>query len=121
MAVATSTLLGRPLWYELMTTDMKRPKRSTGTLWAGPRRRSKGAGQPYTMFNRGKAKDASVGDGCRRAEDRGRCGEEETASALAASGVLDSHGRFTGLGVACEVGQRELRPAVEAPEDVHPE
>ena len=23
MAVATSTLLGRPVWYELMTTDMK--------------------------------------------------------------------------------------------------
>ena len=23
MTVATSTLLGRPLWYELMTTDMK--------------------------------------------------------------------------------------------------
>ena len=24
MAVATSTLLGRPVWYELMTTDMSR-------------------------------------------------------------------------------------------------
>ena len=23
MTVATSTLLGRPLWYELMTTDLK--------------------------------------------------------------------------------------------------
>ena len=23
MAVATSTLLGRPVWYELMTSDMK--------------------------------------------------------------------------------------------------
>ena len=23
MSVATSTLLGRPVWYELMTTDMK--------------------------------------------------------------------------------------------------
>ena len=23
MAVATSTLLGRPVWYQLMTTDMK--------------------------------------------------------------------------------------------------
>jgi len=23
MTVASSTLLGRPLWYELMTTDMK--------------------------------------------------------------------------------------------------
>jgi predicted enzyme related to lactoylglutathione lyase len=23
MAVATSTVLGRPVWYELMTTDMK--------------------------------------------------------------------------------------------------
>jgi len=46
-----------------------------------------------------------------------------TASALAAYGVLNRHGRFTGLSVARlgEVAQRELRPAVEAPEDVHPE
>jgi hypothetical protein len=37
MSVATSTLLGRPVWYELMTTDMKRPKSSI-PMWSAGRR-----------------------------------------------------------------------------------
>ena len=32
MTVATSTLLGRPLWYELMTTDMKAAAQFYGTV-----------------------------------------------------------------------------------------
>jgi uncharacterized protein len=53
MTVATSTLLGRPLWYELMTTDMKAAEafyRAVAGWKASP---FAGAGQPYTMFNRG--------------------------------------------------------------------
>ena len=38
MTVAVSTLLGRPVWFELMTTDTKAPKRST-TRWSAGRQR----------------------------------------------------------------------------------
>ena len=53
MAVATSTLLGRPVWYELMTTDMKAAEAFYTTVvgWqSGP---FEGAGRPYTQFSRG--------------------------------------------------------------------
>ena len=36
---AASDTLGRPVWYELMTTDTRPPKRFTRTWSAGPRRR----------------------------------------------------------------------------------
>ena len=41
MTTAASRLLGRPVWYELMTTDTRPPKRSTRTWWAGRPRPSK--------------------------------------------------------------------------------
>src|SRR5262245_7443189 len=53
MTVATSTVLGRPLWYELMTTDMKGAEEfykkvvgwTGGPFPASP--------EPYTIFSRG--------------------------------------------------------------------
>ena len=59
MTVATTTLLGRPLWYELMTTDMKAAEAFYRTVLGWTASPFAGAGQPYTMFNRGG--DVSVG------------------------------------------------------------
>jgi uncharacterized protein len=53
MTVATSTLLGRPLWYELMTTDMKAAEAFYRTVVGWKTSPFDGAPQPYTMFNRG--------------------------------------------------------------------
>src|SRR5215510_10939518 len=54
MAVATtSTLLGRPLWYELMTTDMKAAEAFYSDIVGWKTAPFVGAGQPYTMFKRG--------------------------------------------------------------------
>ena len=54
MAVATSTLLGRPVWYELMTTDMKAAEAfyKNGVGWTTAP--FEGARQPYTTFNRSR-------------------------------------------------------------------
>jgi uncharacterized protein len=52
MAVATSTLLGRPVWYELMTTDMKGAESFYKNVVGWSTSPFEGAGQPYTMFNR---------------------------------------------------------------------
>src|SRR5262249_31223941 len=59
MTVATETLLGRPLWYELMTTDMKAAETFYRTVLGWKTAPFDGAGQPYTMFNR--SGDVSVG------------------------------------------------------------
>jgi predicted enzyme related to lactoylglutathione lyase len=53
MTVATSTLLGRPLWYELMTTDMQGAEAFYRTVVGWKTSPFDGAGQHYTMFNRG--------------------------------------------------------------------
>src|SRR5215510_10246666 len=60
MTVATSTLLGRPLWYELMTTDMKAAESFYQTVVGWKTAPFEGANQPYTMFNRG-GENSSVG------------------------------------------------------------
>ena len=52
MAVATSTLLGRPVWYELMTTDMKAAESFYKTVVGWTAEPFKGAGKPYTQLNR---------------------------------------------------------------------
>jgi uncharacterized protein len=52
MTVATSTLLGRPLWYELMTTDMNAAEAFYSNVVGWTPSPFGGAGQPYTMFNR---------------------------------------------------------------------
>ena len=59
MTVATETLLGRPLWYELMTTDMKAAEAFYRTVLGWKTKPFDGAGQPYTMFDRGG--DVNVG------------------------------------------------------------
>src|SRR5262245_38125486 len=59
MAVATSTVLGRPLWYELMTTDMKAAEKFYGTVVGWNTVPFEGAGQPYTMFQ--QSADNSIG------------------------------------------------------------
>jgi hypothetical protein len=59
MTVATATLLGRPLWYELMTTDMKAAESFYGDVVGWKTKPFEGAGQPYTMFDRGG--DQTVG------------------------------------------------------------
>ena len=53
MAVASSTLLGRPVWYELMTSDMKAAESFYKTVVGWTAEPFAGAGQPYTAFNRG--------------------------------------------------------------------
>ena len=52
MAVATSTLLGRPVWYELMTTDMKAAESFYKAVVGWTTEPFPGAGQPYTALNR---------------------------------------------------------------------
>ena len=56
MAVATSTLLGRPLWYELMTTDMKAAESFYRNVVGWKTAPFEGASAPYTIFNRGGEK-----------------------------------------------------------------
>ena len=52
MTVGTSTVLGRPLWYELMTTDMKAAEAFYSAVVGWKTAPFEGAGQPYTMFSR---------------------------------------------------------------------
>ncbi len=52
MAVATSTLLGRPVWYELMTSDMKAAEAFYRAVVGWKTAPFEGAGEPYTVFNR---------------------------------------------------------------------
>ena len=52
MAVATSTLLGRPVWYELMTTDMKAAEAFYKTVVGWQSAPFEGSPQPYTQFKR---------------------------------------------------------------------
>ena len=52
MAVATSTMLGRPVWYELMTSDMTAAEAFYRTVVGWKTSPFEGAAQPYTMFNR---------------------------------------------------------------------
>ena len=53
MTAADSALLGRPLWYELMTSDMKAAEAFYRTVVGWTTTPFEGTGQPYTMFNRG--------------------------------------------------------------------
>jgi predicted enzyme related to lactoylglutathione lyase len=52
MASDTSRLLGRPLWYELMTTDMEAAAAFYSKIVGWTTTPFAGAGHPYTMFNR---------------------------------------------------------------------
>jgi uncharacterized protein len=53
MAVATSTtVLGRPVWYELMTSDMKAAESFYKSVVGWTTEPFPGAGQPYTALNR---------------------------------------------------------------------
>jgi hypothetical protein len=52
MTVATSTLLGRPLWHELITTDMRAAERFYRTVVGWTSAPFESAPMPYTMFNR---------------------------------------------------------------------
>ena len=52
MTVATSTLLGRPLWYELMTTDMKAAETFYDRVVGWTSAPFPASPQPYTVFNR---------------------------------------------------------------------
>lgn len=58
MTVAISTLLGRPVWYELMTTDMKAAEGFYRNVVGWAAAPFDGAAQPYTSFSRG---DVPVG------------------------------------------------------------
>ncbi len=53
MTVATSTLLGRPLWYELLTTDMKAAEAFYRPVVGWTTAPFQGAAHPYTIFHRG--------------------------------------------------------------------
>ena len=52
MTVSTPTLLGRPLWYELMTTDTNAAEKFYKNVVGWTSQPFKGSPQPYTMFNR---------------------------------------------------------------------
>jgi uncharacterized protein len=52
MTVTASTVLGRPLWYELMTTDMKGAESFYRKVVGWTSAPFEGSPQPYTMFNR---------------------------------------------------------------------
>jgi uncharacterized protein len=52
MTVAVATLLGRPLWYELMTTDMKAAETFYRKVIGWTSAPFEASPQPYTMFNR---------------------------------------------------------------------
>jgi predicted enzyme related to lactoylglutathione lyase len=52
MSTTVSTLLGRPLWYELMTTDMKAAESFYRTVVGWASMPFDGSPQPYTMFAR---------------------------------------------------------------------
>ena len=52
MTVAASTLLGRPMWFELMTTDMKAAEKFYRKVVGWTSTPFEGSPQPYTMFNR---------------------------------------------------------------------
>jgi predicted enzyme related to lactoylglutathione lyase len=52
MAVAASTLLGRPVWYELMTTDMKAAEPFYKNVVGWGSAPSDVSPRPYTMFTR---------------------------------------------------------------------
>jgi predicted enzyme related to lactoylglutathione lyase len=52
MTVSTSTLLGRPIWYELMTTDMKAAESFYESVVGWTTEPFNGAGHPYTALNR---------------------------------------------------------------------
>jgi predicted enzyme related to lactoylglutathione lyase len=53
MSVAASTLLGRPLWYELMTSDMSAADAFYRTVVGWTSSAFEGTPQPYSMFSRG--------------------------------------------------------------------
>jgi len=52
MTAAASTLLGRPLWYELMTTDIIAAETFYKAVVGWTPAPFEGSPQPYTMFNR---------------------------------------------------------------------
>jgi predicted enzyme related to lactoylglutathione lyase len=52
MTTATSTLLGRPIWYELMTTDMKGAESFYKTVVGWTTEPFKESKEPYTILNR---------------------------------------------------------------------
>ena len=52
MTVGTSTLLGRPLWFELMTTDMKAAEAFYRPVVGWTAVPFEGSPQPYSMFTR---------------------------------------------------------------------
>ena len=52
MPVSTSTVLGRPLWYELMTTDTKAAETFYKNVVGWGSAPFEASPQPYTMFNR---------------------------------------------------------------------
>jgi len=59
MTVTASTLLGRPLWYELMTTDMKGAESFYGAVIGWTSRAFEGTPQPYSMFDRAEGKPSA--------------------------------------------------------------
>jgi predicted enzyme related to lactoylglutathione lyase len=50
--MADASTLGRMLWYELLTTDMKAAERFYGAVLGWGTMPFEGAGQPYDMFTR---------------------------------------------------------------------
>ena len=54
MTAAASPLLGRPLWYELITSDMKAAESFYKAVVGWTSAPFDGSPQPYTMFIRSK-------------------------------------------------------------------
>ena len=67
MTVAVSTLLGRPLWFELMTTDMKGAEAFYRAVVGWTSAPFEGTPQPYAVFSRGN--EVPVAGVLKRPED----------------------------------------------------
>ena len=70
MTATASPVLGRPLWYELMTTDMKAAEKFYKTVVGWTSAPFDGAPQPYTMFNRNSRHPRRRRDESSRGDER---------------------------------------------------
>src|SRR5688572_24675133 len=105
MTVTTSTLLGRPLWYELMTTDMAASQAFYSNVVGWTAKPFEGTGQPYTMFYR--AADTPAAGVMAKPEDMNA--PPFWAMYVGVPRLEDAASQITRL------GGRDLSPVIEVP------
>jgi hypothetical protein len=105
MTVTTSALLGRPLWYELMTTDTAAAQAFYSNVVGWTAKPFEGAGQPYTMFYR--AADTPAAGLMARPADMHA--QPFWAMYVGVAKLEDAAGQITSL------GGREMSPVIDVP------